>query len=139
VANSKMQMVAGAGVQVILGLYVLGFSAADQAVNEVSQSQAYYDQARQIADVGMRFATGDMGSNLSHALPSGNVSLIGGSVTYTGDRPPGLPGSQVRVTSVGTYNDYEVTIVAILKHNGTKWVTESVYQKPDANGHKKVK
>jgi|SRR5450759_32063 len=118
---------------------MLGFSAADQAVNEVSQSQAYYDQARQIADVGMRFATGDMGSNLSHALPSGTVSLINGSVTYTGDRPPGLLSSQVRVTSVGTYNDYTVTIVAILKHNGTKWVTDKVYQKPDANGHKKLK
>jgi hypothetical protein len=134
-----MQIVAGAGVQVILGLYVLGFNVADQAVSEASQSQAYYDQTRQIADVGMRFATGDMGSNLFHALPSGNVSLIGGNVTYTGDRPPGFPGSQLRVTSVGTYNDYTVTIVAILKHNGTKWVTESVYQKPDANGHKKLK
>lgn len=40
--------------------------------------------------------------------------------------------SRVRVTSVGTYNGYTVTIVAILQYNGVKWITQKVYQKPDA-------
>jgi hypothetical protein len=119
-------------------LYALGFSTADQAVYNVGRSQAFHDQAREIAYVGMRFAIGDMGSNSLAAFPSGNVSLIGGSVAYTGDRPAGVAASQVRVTSVGTYNGYTVTIVAILWYNGVKWVTQKVYQKPDAAEYSKL-
>lgn len=126
------KIVIGAGVYVIIGLYALGFNAADQAVYNVGRAQAYHDQARQIAYVGMRFAIGDMGANVGASLPSGNVNLIGGNVTYTGDRPAGVSASQVRVTSRGTYNGYQVTIVAILWHNGVKWVTQRVYQQADA-------
>lgn len=126
------KIVAGAGVYVIIGLYALGFNTADQAVYNIGRSEAFHDQARQIAYVGMRFAMGDMGSNSLAALPSGNVTMIGGNVAYTGDRPADLSTSQVRVTSVGTYNGYTVTIVAILQYNGVKWVTQRVYQKPDA-------
>ena len=112
------KIVMGAGVYVVIGLYALGFTAADQAVYTVAKSEAYHDQARQIANVGTRFAVGDMGSNSTPALPSGTVSMIGGSVTYTGDRPAGLTSSQVRVTSSGTYNGFQVTVVAILYYNG---------------------
>ena len=80
----------------------------------------------------MRFAMGDMGSSSNPALPSGNISLIGGSVSYTGDRPAGLTASQVRVTSQSTYNGYHVTIVAILQWNGVKWNVQRVYQQVDA-------
>ena len=132
------KIVAGAGLYVIIGLYALGFNTADQAVYNVGRSEAFHDQARQIAYIGMRFAMGDMGSNSLAAFPSGNVSLIGGSVAYTGDRPAGVAASQVRVTSVGTYNGYTVTIVAILWYNGVKWVTQKVYQKPDAAEYSKL-
>lgn len=125
------KIVAGAGVYVIIGLYALGFSAADQAVYNVGRSEAYHDQAKQIADVGMRFAMGDMGSNSNPALPSGNVNLIGGSVSYNSDQI-GLALSDVRVTSQSTYNGYHVTIVAILHYNGTKWNVQRVYQQADA-------
>src|SRR3989304_4968022 len=107
------KIVMGAGVYVIIGLYTLGFVAADQAVYNVGRSEAFHDQAREIAYIGMRFAVGDMGSSSSASLPSGNVNLIGGNVTYTGDRPAGVAASQVRVTSHGTYNGHQVTIVAI--------------------------
>jgi hypothetical protein len=130
VGTSKI--VAGAGVFVIIGLYALGFNTADQAVYNVGKAEAYHDQARQIANVGMRFAMGDMGSSSNPALPSGNVNLIGGSVSYTGDRPAGLTASQVRVTSQSTYNGYHVTIVAILQWNGVKWTVQRVYQQVDA-------
>jgi hypothetical protein len=126
------KIVMGAGVYVIIGLYALGFSAADQAVYTVAKSEAFHDQARQIANVGTKFAVGDMGSNSSPAFPSGTVSLIGGAVTYTGDRPAGLAASQVRVTSSGTYNGYQVTVVAILFYNGVKWTVQRVYQQADA-------
>jgi hypothetical protein len=131
VGTSKI--VAGAGVYVIIGLYALGFNSADQAVYNIGQSEAYHDQARQIANVGMRFAMGDMGSSSNPALPfTSNSNLIGGSVSYTGDRPAGLAASQVRVTSLSTYNGYHVTIVAILQWTGVKWTVQRVYQQMDA-------
>ena len=126
------KIVMGAGVYVIIGLYAVGFNAADQAVYSVGRSQAYHDQARQIAYVGMKFAIGDMGSNSSPAFPSGTVNLIGGTVAYTSDRPAGFATSQMRLTAVGTYNGYQVTISAVLQYTGVKWVTQRVYQNPDA-------
>lgn len=126
------KIVMGAGVYIIIGMYALGFRAADQAVYTVAKSEAFHDQARQIANVGTKFAVGDMGSNSAPAFPSGTVSLIGGTVTYTGDRPAGLTASQVRVTSSGTYNGYQVTVVAILSYNGVKWIIQRVYQQVDA-------
>ena len=132
------KIVIGAGVYVIIGLYALGFSAADQAVYNAGRSEAFHDQARQIAYVGMKFAVGDMGSNSAASMPSGNVSLIGGSVAYTGDRPVGLAASQVRVTSLGTYNGYQVTIISILQYNGVKWTVQRVYQQPDAAEYSRI-
>ena len=132
------KIVMGAGVYVIIGLYTLGFVAADQAVYNVGRSEAFHDQAREIAYIGMRFAVGDMGSSSSASLPSGNVNLIGGNVTYTGDRPAGVAASQVRVTSYGTYNGHQVTIVAILQYNGVKWTVQRVYQEQDATEYSRI-
>jgi hypothetical protein len=129
----------GAGVYVIIGLYALGFNAADQAVYNVGRSEAFHDQAMQIANVGMRFAIGDLGYDSSpSSFPAGNVNLIGGTVTYTGDHPVELTPSQVRVTSVGIYNGYQVTIIAILQYNGVKWETQRVYQQQDAAEYSRI-
>jgi hypothetical protein len=122
----------GAGVYVMIGLFALGFNTADQAVYNVAKSQAYHDQARQIAQAGVKFAVGDVGSNSSASFPSSTVNLIGGTVSYAGDRPAGLIWSQMRIISSGTYNGFHVTSVAILQFNGTKWVIQRVYQLPDA-------
>ena len=126
------KIVMGAGVYVIIGLYALGFSTADQAVYNVSQSQAFHDQAGQIAQTGIKFAIGDMGSNSAAAFPASTVNLISGSVTYTGDRPAGFSATQVRVISQGTYNGFQVTVVAVLQHNGVKWVMQRLYRQPNA-------
>ena len=83
-------------------------------------------------DIHSKFAIGDMGSNSSPAFPSGTVNLIGGTVAYTSDRPAGFATSQMRLTAVGTYNGYQVTISAVLQYTGVKWVTQRVYQNPDA-------
>jgi hypothetical protein len=128
----RSKIVVGAGVYVIIGLYALGFNSADQTVYNVGRSESYYVQARQIANIGMRFAMGDMGSSSNPTFPSGNVNLIGGGVTYTGDRPAGLTASKVRVTSHSIYNGYQVTLVAILQYNGVKWTVQRVYQQVDA-------
>ena len=122
----------GASVYIIIGLYALGFNTADEAVYGVARSQAFHDQARQIAQAGLKFAIGDAGSSVWAAFPSSTVSLINGSVTYSADRPAGLSASQMRITSRGSYNGYQVTMVAILQHNGVKWVTQKIFQQQDA-------
>ena len=122
----------GIGVYCIIGLYALGFSTADQAVVTVAKSQASHDQARQIAQSGVKFAVGDVGSNSAASFPNSSVSLINGSVSYLGDRPASLAATQMRITSTGTYNGFSVTMVAVLSYNGVKWVVQRVYQQQTA-------
>ena len=124
----------GVGVYAMIGLYALGFSNADQAILTIAQNQAYHDEARQIANVGVRFAIGDAGSNsASTNLPFGTVnSLMGGIVTYTSDRPASMAATQMRVTSTSTYNTFQVTMVAVLQYNGVKWTLLRIYQQPSA-------
>ena len=122
----------GLGVYALIGLYALAFNTSDQWISNQGQSQAYHDQARQIANVGVKFAVGDAGSATTPTLATSTVGLMNGSVTYTTDRPAGVAANQMRVTSTGSYNSYSVTMVAILYYNGSKWTLQRVYQVPDA-------
>lgn len=126
------KIVIGIGIYAVIGLYALAFNTADQAVFTVSQNQTFHDQARQMANSGVKFAVGDAGSAASPSLSSTTVSLSTGSVTYTTDRPAGVSANQVRVTSTGSYNGYSVTMVAILQYTGVKWTLSRVYQQADA-------
>lgn len=118
----------GAGVYLIIGLYALGFETANKAVYDSAKTQAARDQAREIANAGVRFAIGDVGSNKVAPYPSGNVSLMNGSVAYTGDHPASLPSSQMRIVSTGTYNGHSVIEEAILEYNNTKWITKRIHE-----------
>ncbi len=122
----------GLGIYAVIGLYAMAFNTADLSVNNSSQSQAYHDRAQQIANIGVKFAIGDAGASTTPSLATTTVSLMSGSVTYVTDRPAGVAGNQMRVTSTGTYNLYSVTTVAILYYNGTKWIMQRIYQVPDA-------
>lgn len=129
------KVIIGLGIYAVIGLYALAFNTADLSVSNASQSQAYHDQARQIANVGVKFAIGDAGAVTSPSLSTTTVNLMSGSVTYVTDRPAGVAANQMRVTSTGTYGTsptYSVTMVAILYYNGTKWTLQRVYQVPDA-------
>ena len=126
------KVIIGLGAYVMIGMYTLLFTSTDQAIYNVAQSQAFHDDARQISNAGVKFALGDVGGNSGAAFPSSTVSLNGGSVTYIADRPAGLSGTQMRVTSTGTYNGFQVTMVAILQYNGVKWTLQRIYQQPDA-------
>ena len=132
------KVVIGLGVYAVIGLYALAFNTADMSVSNASQSQAYHDQARQIANVGVKFALGDAGGATSPTLSTTTVGLMSGSVTYTTDRPAGVASNQMRVTSTGSYNTYAVTMVAILYYNGTKWTLQRVYQVPDATEYTRL-
>jgi len=116
----------------MIGMYALLFTSTDQAIYNVAQSQAFHDDARQISTAGIKFAIGDVGGNSAAGFPSSTVSFNGGSVTYIADRPAGLSGTQMRVTSTGTYNGFQATMVAILQYDGVKWTLQRIYQLPDA-------
>ena len=126
------KVIIGLGAYVMIGMYALLFTSTDQAIYNVAQSQAFHDDARQISNAGVKFALGDVGGNSGAAFPSSTVGFNGGSVTYVGDRPSGLTGTQMRVISTGTYNGFQVTMVAILQYNGVKWTLQRIYQQPDA-------
>ncbi len=128
----------GLGIYAVIGLYALAFNTADQVMVNVGQNQAYHDMARQIANSGVKFSIGDAGAALSPALVTTTVSFMSGSVTYVTDRPAGVSSSQMRVTSTGSYNNYSVTMVAILYYNGTKWTLQRVYQVPDASEYSRL-
>jgi len=128
----------GLGIYAVIGLYALAFNTADQGMVNLGQSQAYHDMARQIANSGVKFSIGDAGASTTPTLGTTSVSLMSGSVIYVTDRPAGVSATQMRVTSTGTYNNYSVTMVAILYYNGTKWILQRVYQQPDATEYTRL-
>ena len=132
------KVIIGLGAYIMIGMYALLFTSTDQAIYNVAQSQAFHDDARQISDAGVKFALGDIGGNSGASFPSSTVSFNGGSVTYVADRPAGLSGTQMRVTSTGTYNGFQVTMVAILQYNGVKWTLQRIYQQPDASEYSRL-
>ena len=132
------KVIIGLGAYVVIGMYTLLFTSTDQAIYNVAQSQAFHDDARQISSAGVRFALGDVGGNSAAGFPSSTVSFNSGSVTYVGDRPTGLTGTQMRVTSTGTYNGFQVTMVAILQYNGVKWTLQRIYQQPDPTEYSRL-
>ena len=132
------KIIIGLGSYVMIGMYALLFTSTDQALYTVAQSQAYHDDARQISNAGVKLAMGDLRGNSGAGYPSSTVSFNGGSVTYVGDRPAGLSSTQMRITSTGTYNQFQVTMVAILQYNGTRWVIQCTYQQPDATEYSRL-
>ncbi|HTY11197.1 MAG TPA: hypothetical protein VMF88_08995 [Bacteroidota bacterium] len=125
------KIIVGLGAYVMIGMYTLLFTNTDQAIFNVAQSQSFHDQARQISTSGIKFSVGDVGGNSAAVFPSATVSFSGGSVTYAGDRPAGLSATQMRITSTGSYNGFQVTMVAILQYTGVKWTIQRIYQVPD--------
>ena len=132
------KVIIGLGAYVVIGMYTLLFTSTDQAIYNVAQSQAFHDDARQISTAGVKFALGDVGGNSAAGFPSSTVSFNSGSVTYVGDRPTGLTGTQMRVTSTGTYNGFQVTMVAILQYSGVKWTLQRIYQQPDPTEYSRL-
>ena len=125
------KVIIGLGAYVMIGAFALLFTTTDQAIYNIAESQAFHDQARQISNAGVKFAIGDVGGNSSASLPSSTVSVNGGSASYVADADRAF-GTQMRITSTGTYNGFQVTMIAILQYNGVKWTLQRVYQQPDA-------
>jgi hypothetical protein len=125
------KIIIGLGAYIMVGMYTLLFTSTDQAIYSVAQSQSFHDQARQISTSGIKLSVGDAGGDSAAVFPSSTVEFNGGSVTYVGDRPAALSSTQMRVTSTGSYNGFQVTMVAILQYTGVKWTIQRIYQVPD--------
>ena len=132
------KIIVGLGAYAMIGMYTLLFTSTDQAISNVAQSQSFHDQARQISTSGIKLSVGDVGGNSAAAFPSSSVAVNGGIVMYAGDRPAGLSATQMRVTSTGTYNGFQVTMVAILQYSGVKWTIQRIYQVPDPSEYSKL-
>ncbi len=103
------------GLYIIMGVYTVGFNKANTSVRNIANYQASRVEAAQIAQTGIQYAVRDLGTAMPSTLPfSGNVTMMGGSMSYTSDNA-GLPADQARVTAVGTYNGEQVTTIAIVK------------------------
>jgi hypothetical protein len=132
------KVIIGLGAYVMIGAFALLFTSTDQSLYNVAQSQNFHDQAQQISNAGVKFAIGDVGGNSGAGFPSSTVNVNGGTTSYVGDRPAGLTSSQMRITSTGTYNGFQVTMVAILQYTGVKWTLQRIYQQPDASEYSRL-
>ncbi|MCX6136684.1 MAG: hypothetical protein NTV54_04210 [Ignavibacteriales bacterium] len=126
------KVIFASGVFVIIGMYSLSFRTADQATTTVALAQAYRNQAEQIAVAGAKFASIDLGSNRwAGLIPSSTVSLMGGSVTYKTDW--GTAGSQMRLTTEGSYQGHTVKYLATMQWVSPRWKVERIYLAPNAD------
>ena len=124
------------GIYVMLGVYTVGIRGSDIQQSKIAWAHSYQAQAEEIARTGIQFCINDLGTAKPTALPSTyNLSVFGGKVTYTSN-DSGLASDQVRITSIGDFNNHRVTRVAVIKLVTTqvikkkkwnRWETEKVY------------
>lgn len=115
--NSRVIFVGA--VSIILGLYSVGLQKAERAVGRIGEVHAYQMQAEEIAKGGVALAINKMGTSKPATLPSlSALSIYGGTVSYAVD-DAGLPADEARITSVGTYQGYKVTRIAVVRLTST--------------------
>jgi len=109
------------GVLIVLGLYVVKFSANDGSAFNSALSVASTSQAEQLAKSGSAIALARFADRLTiYYLDKTVVSTMGGTITYSAITSPSNP-SQRLVTSIGTYNGIEVKSTAVLYYYGGRW------------------
>ncbi len=130
--TSKIVMLSG--VYLILGMYTVGFTAADRNNSSISESVANSIQAEQIARTGISLAMTKMGgtySSSTYAYTNQNASVMSGTVVYSASQT-GLPSSQSQVTSTGTFSGKTVTIKAVFSYDRNRWRIIRMYVPPVA-------
>lgn len=110
------------GVYTILGVYTVNFSGADQAnfarALEVSSSL----QSEQLATAGVSLALTELGSDAAKsAISVRRVSMLGGTVTISAERPASFPASLTQVVSTGLFNNEQVRITTVMQYHGGRW------------------
>ena len=141
------KIIFASAASVIIGIYALSLATADEASYAVAKAQALRTQTMQIAMAGVKFATVDLGKK-QNILPSGTVSLMGGSVYYkTEIITQDMYGYEsIKATATGTYpladtsvsGRHHITYVAKLEFKMTHWATTSISLAPDKNEYAKL-
>ena len=124
--TSKIIMLSG--VYVILGVYVINFNSVDTTILDSALSTASTAQAEQLARTGLSLALAYMADNsATYSFSERSLSTMGGSVTYSADRPASLPASQSQVVAVGTFNGKQITMTAVFQYYGGRWKIARIY------------
>lgn len=107
------------GLYIIIGLYATGIRKADSNVRQVAEFSATRDQATEIAKTGVQFVINDLATHEGggYKPSASNLTVGDGTVTYqVTDRN----ATVANMTSTGTLNGREATLVAQIQYVGTK-------------------
>ena len=135
------KVIFASGVFVMIGIYSLSLLTADEASFRVARGQALHNQAVQIALAGLEFARTEAGKfQYPATLPSGTVSLLGGTVTYITVR---LSSDTLRVKSTGMFPvpdpaPHQIVYVSVLTWVDPHWKVTRTYKQASAAEYKSL-
>lgn len=120
------------GVYLVLGMYTLNFSIAEQANSDMAAGVASSVQAEQLARTGVSLGITKMGTNSTlFSYSDQNSSILNGTVVYSASQS-GLPASQSQITSTGTFNGKTITITAVCSYDRGRWRIVRMFVPPTA-------
>lgn len=110
------------GVYAILGVYTVNFSSADQANFSRALEVSSTLQSEQLATAGVSIALTELGSDASKSsISTRRVTMLGGTVTISAERPLSYPATLTQVVSTGLFNNEQVRITSVMQYNGGRW------------------
>lgn len=110
------------GVYAILGVYTVNFSSADQANFSRALEVSSTLQSEQLATAGVSIALTELGSDASKSsISMRRVTMLGGTVTISAERPVSYPATLTQVVSTGLFNNEQVRITSVMQYNGGRW------------------
>lgn len=110
------------GVYAILGVYTVNFSGVDQANYSRALEVSSTLQSEQLATAGVSIALTELGSDASKSsISTRRVTMLGGTVTISAERPLSYPATLTQVVSTGLFNNEQVRITSVMQYNGGRW------------------
>jgi hypothetical protein len=120
------------GIYLILGMYTVSFTSADNTNSVIAESVANSVQAEQIARTGISLALSKMGGSLAtSSYTDQNAAVMNGSVVYSASQT-GLPATQSQITSIATFSGKTVTVKALFSYDRNRWRVIRMYVAPVA-------
>lgn len=116
------------GLYMILGFYTVSFRSTDETNFANALGNSTIAQIDQIAKTGISLALMTMGGDSSAStISQRKVSVLGGSVTISANRPVSLPLSQSQVIATGEMNGRQIQTTAVVQFHGGRWKVLKVY------------
>lgn len=109
-------------VYLILGFYTVSYNAADEANFSAALVVATETQAEQLAKTGVSLALQKFANNLAmNTIAPTTVTTMGGTITYSANRPATFPLNQTQVIALGYYEGRTVKSTAVFHQYGGRW------------------